>query len=325
MSRLADDYPLGEPGKAPQVVGIYLAWRGLTFTVEPFKHIVSYWLRRQIAKKVGRTGINKAVEKIESAVNTDSTVRGNTFLIFAGHSFGARVLENAIDGKDAAGHPEVMPRYFNQMHQIALNARTKHEKVSQEELRALPNMPADMIVYLSAATPSVKTRKPVRQIETDCRDFSSYSICSADPLYIAFTLTNDLATGLVMPIANLVIPDLVSDRLHLFSAANSPWIHTHRAPEPGCPRGESICFDIAGKKQPPTLYYLPRIEGKAQVPRSKDHPFESDPFWIFNVNSNLVNGHGDLWNPNVVNMLTVILQNNERFEQVRAAALAAAP
>ncbi len=61
------------------------------------------------------------------------------------------------------------------------------------------------------------------------------------------------------------------------------------------------------------------------MPKSEDQAFDSDPFWIFNVHSNLVNGHGDVWNPNVANMLTVIIQNNRRFQQVRAAAVTVAP
>jgi hypothetical protein len=301
MSRLADDYPVGQPGQAPQVVGIYLAWRGLTFTVEPFKHILSYWPRRRVAKKIGRTGIFDAVEKIKDAVNRNPVVRQNTILVFAGHSFGARVLENAIDGLDVNKKRGFMLKYLDQMHETAKKAREEGRAISNEKLFYLSNMPADLVVYVNAATSSAKTIEQVRQIQNDCRS-SSDPICMADPFYLAFTSTNDLATGIVMPVANLVFPDLVSDKLHLISAANSPWMHTHRAPEPGYPQGDArcfpegdvICFDIAGKNPPPTKYYLPRIVEKIQVPAT-----HMDPFWIFNVHSNLVNGHGDVWNPNV--------------------------
>jgi hypothetical protein len=325
LSRLADDYPVGQPGKAPQVAGIYLGWRGLTINVQPFKYFAGYWSRRQTARNVGRTGIKKAVEIIKDAVNANPTARANTFLIFAGHSFGARVLENAIDGLDAKGNPGFMRQYFEEMHKAAQTAHNQQAKVREAQANAAPTLPADLVVYVNAATSSAKTLERLRQVESDCPSFQSHPICSADPLYVAFTSTNDMATGLVMPIANLAFPDFGSDKLHLISAANTPWIHTHRAPEPGCPQGEAICFDIAEANLPPAKYHLPRIPGKAQVPKSEDHQTETDPFWIFNVHSNLVNGHGDVWNPNVSNMLTVILQNNRRFQQVRAAAVAAAP
>jgi hypothetical protein len=319
ISRLADDYPPGLAGKAPQVVGIYLAWRGLTFTVEPFKHIVSYWPRRQVAKNVGRTGIFDAVEKIKDAVNDSPTVRENTFFILAGHSFGARVLENAIDGLNANGNPGFMRQYFEQLHKLAQGARKQSTNFSEPQLFALSNMPADLVIYVNAATSAAKAHERVSKIKGDCRIIRSNPICRADPLYIAFTSTNDFATGLVMPIANLVFPDLESDKLYLISAANTPCMHTHRPPDLGCPKGELTCFDISGEQSPPEKYYLPRIASKVQVPATG-----ADPFWIFNVHSNLVNGHLDVWNANVENMVTVILQNNGHFEQVRAAAATAA-
>lgn len=317
MSRLADEYPVGLPGKAPQVVGIYLAWRGLTFTVEPFKHIVSYWPRRQIAKKLGQIGVRDAVCRVESAIHDN---RSNTVLILAGHSFGARALENAIEISDPSGRCPTMQDYFDQLHTLAARGHA-----SVEEIHNLPDLPADLIVYVNAATSSEKSRERVAQIRHDCPRASSAAVCSADPLYIAFTSTNDLATGLLMPIANLVFPDLRSDKLHPISAADSPWMHTHHAPEPGCPDKKGTCFTIAGEKTEPVQYHLPRIAGKAEVPGVKGNRSGTDPFWIFNVHSNLVNGHGDVWNPNVENMLTAILRNNGRFQHVtRAAAIAAA-
>ena len=256
MSRLADDYPVGPAGKQPQVVGVYLAWRGLTFTVEPFKHIVSYWPRRQVAKNVGRTGIYDGINQIGTAVNANNEGRKNTFFILAGHSFGARVLENAIDGLDANKNPHgLLSTYFDSIHHAALQVRDRKSALSERELHALPNMPADLVVYVNAATSSAKSIQRYRQIRDDCRELQAYPVCNADPFYIAFTSTNDLATGLILPIANLVFPDLVSDKLHLISAANTPWLHTHRAPEVGCPPG-SLCFEIAGKSGPPTQYYL---------------------------------------------------------------------
>lgn len=328
LSRLADDYPEGIPGHAPQVAGIYLAWRGLTFTKEPLKHVVSYWPERQKAKKMGRVGIPEAVCEIESTLAPYRS-QSEAFLILAGHSFGARVLENAINEQDASGRCPTMHDYFQQLHRLANNARNSHAVASIEGIRRLPNLPADMIIYVNAATSSEKTRERIAQIKLDCPSASSALICNSDPLFLAFTSTNDLATGFIMPVANFVFPDLASDKFHLISAADSPWMHTHqtpkKAPSKTCPAGESICFKIAHENSEPVEYYLPRIAGKAQVPPDKAHPAGIDPFWIFNVKSNLVDGHGDVWNPNVVNMLTVILQNNGHFQAVHEAAAKVAP
>lgn len=305
MSKLADDYPEGKRGEAPQVVGIYLAWRGLTFTVEPFKHIISYWPRRKVAKEVGTTGIHNAICDIEGAIKGN---RLNTFLLLAGHSFGARVLENAIELNDPSGQCPTMYGVFENLKAEALASKNG----SQEKLFRLPYLPADLVVYVNAATSSTKTRSRVAQIRNECPEATSAWICQADPLYVAFTSTNDLATGLVMPVANLVFPDLRSDKLHLLSAADTGQLHTHLAPKKGCPGAEAVCFTMADGKSDPAQYYLPRMADRIQVPR-----LGLDPFWIFNVHSNLVNGHGDVWNPNVVSMLSEILRKNGHYRDVR--------
>jgi len=66
LKELADSE--SQNGRPLRVVGIYLGWRGLTFTVEPFKHIVSYWPRRGVARHVGQTGMFDAVKQIEGVV-----------------------------------------------------------------------------------------------------------------------------------------------------------------------------------------------------------------------------------------------------------------
>jgi hypothetical protein len=188
MSRLADDYPVGLQGAAPPVLGIYIAWRGLTFTVEPFKHIVSYWPRRQVAKKIGQAEIHDAVCEVENADAVRQN-RSHTFLILAGHSFGARVLENAIEMKDPSGRCKTMQQYFEQMHAAELATTQGHALSPENAIHpfALPNLPADLIIYVNAATSSAKTLRRVAQIRQDCPVASTGWICSADPLYIAFT------------------------------------------------------------------------------------------------------------------------------------------
>jgi hypothetical protein len=325
LSRLAETWPEKPGVAAPPVAGVYLAWRGLTFTVEPFKHIVSYWPERQKAKKMGELGMQKAVCEIESTLMPlrSNPQRRQAYLILAGHSFGARVLENAINGHDASGRCPTVEDYSTQLHKLVADAKQRHAMVSEGSTPGL-QLPADMIIYVNAATSSEKTKECVAQIKQDCALAKSAEICTANPLFVAFTSTNDLATGLVMPIANFVFPDLVADRFHLISAADSPWMHTHRAPaiapSQKCPANEKICFDIVSKNREPVKYYLPRIDGRVEVSSSPQYPGGRDPFWIFNVHSNLVNGHGDVWNPNVVNMLTRILFQDEKFMNAIAVA-----
>ena len=303
---LADEQ--AESGKPLKVVGIYLAWRGLSFTVEPFKHIVSYWPRRGVARHVGQTGMYDALTQIEHVI---AEKRQNYVLVLAGHSFGARVLENAADTSDRR-HIGFMLDYMAKERTLANQQQIKSVDAFSEESRALnTNLPADLIFYVNAATASTVTRRTIRDIRQTCQDTPSAPICGADPFYLAVTSHADLPTGIIMPIANLVFPALTSDALHLISAANTPSLHTHADPAPinECPQvqGPNVCFTVA--KGPPSVKKsVDRIPGKEQIPGKK-----ADPFWIFNVGKDVSDSHGDVWNAAVTDLVTQVIVRNQRY------------
>jgi hypothetical protein len=91
---IADNGP-PTTGKAPRVVGIYLAWHGEDFTpwslLLPY-YVPSYPIRRHFAYKVGQSGMEKALQKILCVIQEH---RSSYFVVAMGHSFGARALENA--------------------------------------------------------------------------------------------------------------------------------------------------------------------------------------------------------------------------------------
>lgn len=313
---------LKQPGaaKAPPMVGIYLAWRGLTLTIEPFKTI-SYWPRRAVARHVGQKGMYDAVGQIVDRVGKE---RSRTTLIFVGHSFGARVLENAADAAGKNGKkPGFMRQHLELMRQRQIALRTNQT----EPLKAPPLPPADMIIYVNAATASTVTRQTIQEWDQICKEGSDSAVCRTHPFWLAFTSTGDIATGLIMPIANAVFPALTSDGLHLLSAANTPWLHTHKVPEVECAvhqkpddyqcgpgANADACFGGIrdGKKY---CYEMTRVKPAEPAP----------PFWIMNVNKHVVKDHGDIWdNENVINLvLSVMYQQqgtiNELRDQLRRA------
>ena len=63
VDRISLILPRAEAGGKPPLIGIYLAWRGLTLTIEPFKTL-SYWDRRGTARHVGQTGAYDATARI---------------------------------------------------------------------------------------------------------------------------------------------------------------------------------------------------------------------------------------------------------------------
>jgi len=301
LAHLADTYP-------SRVLGIYLAWRGLTFTVEPFKHIVSYWPRRSVARHEGQTGMYDAVSKILAVINKDGH-RKDYFLVFAGHSFGARVLENAADavGKN---HYGFMAKY--RMQESATFSSTRNNLMSEEDRIVTEPPPADLFLYINAASSSAVTRRTLRDIREKCRNNSLGRLCSTNAFYVAVTSHADLATGIILPIANFVFPALTSDGLHLISAANTPSLHTHKDAKKGCDSSASVCFKVTEGSEM-VDYSIERIGDRVEIPGKSN-----DPFWVFNVGKEVMKDHGDVWNPSVTDLVTKIIQENPRFQILAA-------
>jgi pimeloyl-ACP methyl ester carboxylesterase len=305
VDRVSLILPRVATGRKPPLIGIYLAWRGLTLTVEPFKTL-SYWDRRGVARLIGQTGIYDATARIVDEV---TAARERTTLIFIGHSFGARVLENTADA--AGQRPGFMAGHLVEM-QRRLTARA-HEALPGKP----PLPPADMIIYVNAASSSAVARHTIKEWSAICRQGSDSAVCSAHPLWLAFTSTADHDTGIIMPVANAVFP-APSDHLHLFSAADSSDLHTHEVPEVPCrekqkpddfrcPPGSKAqaCF---GTIRPDKKGSDEKICYEVRKIRAEDGV---SPFWVMNVDGKLVDGHLDIWNEGVINMILSIMRQQE--------------
>lgn len=295
LPRLADTQ--AGSGHPLKVVGVYLAWRGLTFTKEPLKHGITYWHRRAISRHEGETGMYDAISAIEQAVHP---YRKKYVLVLAGHSFGSRVLENAVDTRHHDGRQGSMLQYREQRKNfLAMQANKEHP--------LNPELPADLILYINAATSSRVTRQTLKDIHTLCKKGED-PLCNADPFYVAVTSSADWATGILMPVANAILPSLPADRYWLVSAANSPSLHTAKV-DKSCKEASDLLSFTVLSSTPNVQECIAAIPGKEEVPEKQNHPF-----WIFNVGSNVMNSHGDVWNPTITELITNIITRQPKFQ-----------
>jgi len=294
----------GVAGARP-VVGIYLAWHGLSSSIEPFKHLVSYWPRRNKARFVGRTGMFEALDAIVRKVGEH---RDDYVLVMLGHSFGARVLEYAAEAVDPGrGRCGFMAGFRAR---LTTNARARACAKILGDLARQPSTmrsPVDLFVYVNAATSHRMTYKALDDWKNICAKAPANPACSASPMYLATTSRTDFATGLLMPVANAILPALHSDRWHLISAANTFWLHTHHDPvqvKTGCPTPidpGSFCFEgpqSNTRQNGPTVTYYTR--------GYRNHT--DGRFWIFNTGHRLIRNHGDVWNKRIFNLVMAVVQ-----------------
>lgn len=78
-----------------KVVGVYLAWRGMSATVQPFKSL-SFWNRKSRAHRVGQDGATEVLAELAKMKAGSSTAaKRKSRLILMGHSFGGALMYSA--------------------------------------------------------------------------------------------------------------------------------------------------------------------------------------------------------------------------------------
>ena len=331
LAQVAKEYPTVS-GAPPAVVGVYLGWQGTDFTpLTLVGYIVpSYTLRRYAATHVGMTGMCRA---IDTMLDTVREHRDDYFVALMGHSFGARVLENAVERVDPDRNCEgLFKDHRERLKKLSLaesSAPLEKNVLSQpvaEELRAASTeeAPANMVFYVNAAASNTVTRRTIDDWNLICDEKRDNNVtkqnpvCRYDPLYLAATSRTDIDTGLVMFVANVAFlwwpTSLNPLRFEVvpLSAGNSFWMHTHHGPKIAPCNGPSskphgLCFQV-----PPD-------------PNTKSQTYEVDPtqdfahrFWIMNTDSHFIRNHGDVWNPRVFALIHAVMQRNDRYQCTRS-------
>lgn len=301
-------------GAPPRIVGIYLAWHGTDFAWPPFTIIPSYPFRRGAARHVGEIGMALALQRIFDVINED---RDAYFVIAMGHSFGARALEAAAEIIPDSNHPQsgILRKYRTGQQRVSGNTRVRR-------------LPVDLIFYVNAATSHSITLKAIKDWHDRCNSPSPPAGCEKDPLYLAISSRADVLTALVMPIANAVFFSPRTDQYHLIAAANTPWLQTHKIPKPvdECPTNfppNTFCFGIP-ESSTSTNYH--RVDFKAGKTPAMFWAMNSD-HWVASLEGMLhsipvfrpliarhwvILSHGDVWNTGVFNLVSAIINREER-------------
>jgi hypothetical protein len=191
------------PDEAVPVVGIYIAWRGKTLMGPGWFTFASLWSRRNTANNIGDgPELGGILDKYITLTNEGNE---QSRVVLIGHSFGARVLEHAIESKDirlhapVTGDGVVRPRvdlvlYVNSANDSRLSMRRVQELRDATLHVRHPDYNADECG--GEAPPTAPVDAEVRA--NRCRDY---------PLLVAISSTGDAATKHLLPIANTINGD----------------------------------------------------------------------------------------------------------------------
>jgi hypothetical protein len=312
--------------RAVPVVGVYIGWKGRTLKGPDMFTWLSYWGRRNTANRIGGPELAAVLNRIIDTSVAGAADRSRVMLV--GHSFGARVLERAIEsgvtlydpdaGRDeAAVRPRVdLVLYVN----AAQDARLSMARVQALQQNPITVRHPD---YAPARCPSADVHDP---------------ICRVYPLIVAISSRGDKATKLLQPIANTIrfdggsapVPPLPdgsfldenpsAGRLKRSSAGHLRFLHSHDVEEVACPAGPGDPFACA--EDDPTCAFVFRGRGECTAcfrARERTGPATSPPFnrtafWIMDLDARVIRDHGDIWNLSTLSLLGELMAPRGFFE-----------
>jgi hypothetical protein len=193
------------------IVGIYVAWRGKTMSGPDWLTFASLWSRRNTANNIG-DGPDLAVV-LNRFIDRTNEGNDNSRVLLVGHSFGARVLEHAIESGRVTlydtlpGGSFVRPRvdlvlYVNSANDSRLAmGRVQELRAARLRVRHPDFDPTECSEPPDPALARAESRAAPNGLEARaarCRDY---------PLLVAITSRGDSATKNLLPLANTINGD----------------------------------------------------------------------------------------------------------------------
>jgi hypothetical protein len=341
------DYSAGKNGQHKTIiVGVFVAWRGQVVAGNLF---TSYWNRRDAASRVGGPSMTEAISRLMFATKVappspDATNHcqehdpdPSSHFVIIGHSFGARVLERAVTQPiltlllERQSQAEFCMQQWNTMHQKDLVSSVGFQS------------PADLIVFLNPANDAFETKATIeafKRSELSFRRSDNGVLTFPGPLMLSITSAGDYATGKIMPIAQtLSIPGRAFRRYDASACEegqigqrSQTYFFRHNdgnikemlshtvvylpaiTTQKNCPDtwpdfwanvdGHGRCFAI---KQ---LDEQPADKTNRGCPTdSPDDIWNSTPFFVMHVPSELIPSHTDIFQEGSIKLLVTMIDN----------------
>lgn len=296
--------------KAP-FVGIYIGWRGGTLkggVLGPFTFF-TYWSRKEGARRMGLGDLTKVIDDLVVAAHENPGTR-----FFAmGHSFGARVLEGAL---------QESVQFNSLFNALATGDQNYHP-------------PIDMVLLVNPATDSMLTHKLVDRLSGSSaqgfvihhpdwkpgmcergRDDSPNRVCRPYPLMVEVSSEGDFPTGVAMPIANLVnwvppMPLFAHPSARVRSAPFTASLRTHQVTQCRLSAGLGSLNDPCGEANELVEFDFPMLATGGNHWGRVERLVHHNPFvWVLKVKREISENHGDVWNVNVAALVLGIIDPN---------------
>ncbi len=308
-----------------QVVGVYLGWRGKQ-AYDPLFKVLSFKNRKDAAVRIGSSNtITEAIFRVVYEARHRAVAR--TILI--GHSFGALVVERAVEQAMTGGL-----------------------------LTGKPVVPADFILLINSAAESIYA-KEMRDMMAATLSFDTFRKCyqapdetgcfmKDEPRIVSVTSETDRATGVAFPIGAALFGfgklyrdyspeqtggqklgqrlffthtpghnDFLLDHAIVPLKIPPPETHRDRAFEENLADPQALPASGADAQATPIFATGdgPPNEWKWWRLNYTGNAKERSPFWIVKVPKEILDGHGNIFNPAALDMMAALFRMSNVLDQ----------
>lgn len=312
-----------------QIVGIYVAWRGLPIVRIPGLDLLTFWDRKGAAARVAQGSVRELFSRLRSLkqrvdpVETAGPPRLLTF-VFA-HSFGAsiayRSVSQALLGNlaDDLDNPSArpMPRLFEAV--VLVNPA----------IEASPFEALYRVARKRASRCAADNQRPGSATDCDALPYDS-------PALLVFTSRGDWATHYAFPVGtqlgNLFQAES-SERQREANRRTIGWDLNYRTHELDLVNGDcqanasgtggppigsdgtmhyaapgwSVCLPAGVSAEPGAGTLTARL--RHLKPEPAQAPTFNGPLWNVLVGTELMGSHGDIWNPRFIRVLEALFDD----------------
>ena len=285
-----------------KTMGVFVSWRGRSLSTFPVG--VDYFHRHGAARRVGGVAGAEVLHELGATARASNS---GSRIVMIGHSMGGAILESAFAETIAA--------------RIAV-AHAEGREVRRSEF------PVDLIVPVNAAESAIHARQLIASFKNrGIRDIEGA------PLIVSLTSQDDTVTSLAFPLGNILgrwVPPF-----NFFNTANAGMYREVRPSDALQGTQAAAHRTTVGHFKPLFSHRFETLKGEERslqelmranrkIRRGKEfvvygagknfhfvlpeQPFYNDtPYWIVPVPGEIMKNHHDLWNDNLVGMLTALM------------------
>jgi hypothetical protein len=292
-----------------RVVGVYVSWNGQRSDV-PILNNLTFWGRKKTADLITQSAI---VTKIISAIDGTERKRRqanpaiNDVTIYAGHSFGARMLYSAVSQvviRDVEfAFPDTMEGNAGASQNSSEPPRLAYQRISGVgDLVVLLNPAFEASFYKAFETLVRPGGAGVGSEEAAREKFSSDQL----PLMLTLSATTDSATKIAFPIGQAIAlnwSDIRRTTLGNYSPA-----YTHTLTVSAQPGGVDA-------QQSANYWYDKFCAGAICLVRAPTVTETGDPFIVAQAPPSVIQGHNGIWSENLQTFLVDFISETVRHRE----------